>query len=212
MRARSIGLLIGLIIGISGCTSKDAAPAEPKAAEPAAAPAPAPAAEPAEDPVAAAKDIYVNRCTVCHGTTGKGDGDGSAALDPKPLEVSPGCALDRGVGVADQRQPAHCAALPPPTRATHPTRSSRPAHGSIARHGGHQGQLALAHDNEGIEERTALLDLLRESLGIGADSSRVPACVGLRHRRNRGARPRQRCWDRGLRALLPAVLRWVDGS
>jgi mono/diheme cytochrome c family protein len=88
MRARSIGLFIGLIIGISGCTSKDAAPAEPKAAEPVAAPAPAPAAEPAADPVATAKDIYTNRCTVCHGATGKGDGDGSAALDPKPRDFT----------------------------------------------------------------------------------------------------------------------------
>ena len=86
MRARSIGLLIGLIIGISGCTSKDAAPAEPKAAEPT--PAPAPAAEPASDPVADAKDIFTNRCTVCHGATGKGDGDGSAALDPKPRDFT----------------------------------------------------------------------------------------------------------------------------
>ena len=40
MRAKWIGLLIGLSIGISGCTSKDAAPAEPKAAEPAPAPTP----------------------------------------------------------------------------------------------------------------------------------------------------------------------------
>ena len=86
MRARGIGLLIGLIIGVTGCTSKDAAPAEPKAAEPAA--APAPAAQPAADPVADAKDIYTNRCTVCHGTTGKGDGDGSAALDPKPRDFT----------------------------------------------------------------------------------------------------------------------------
>jgi mono/diheme cytochrome c family protein len=86
MRVRSIGLLIGLIIGISGCTSKDAAPAEPKAAEPA--PAPAPAAEPAGDPVADAKEIYANRCTVCHGVTGQGDGDGSAALDPKPRDFT----------------------------------------------------------------------------------------------------------------------------
>jgi len=87
MRARWIGLLIGLSIGISGisgCTSKDAAPAEPKAAEP----APAPAAEPAVDPVAAAQQIYTDRCTVCHGTTGKGDGDGSAALDPKPRDFT----------------------------------------------------------------------------------------------------------------------------
>ena len=86
MRARSIGLFIGLIIGISGCTSKEAAPAEPQAAEPVA--APAPPAEPAEDPVATAKDIYANRCTVCHGVTGKGDGDGSAALDPKPRDFT----------------------------------------------------------------------------------------------------------------------------
>ena len=89
MRTKWIGLLIGLsigIVGISGCTSKDAAPAEPKAAEPA--PAPTPAAEPAADPVAEAAEIYQNRCTVCHGITGKGDGDGSAALDPKPRDFT----------------------------------------------------------------------------------------------------------------------------
>jgi mono/diheme cytochrome c family protein len=86
MRARWIGLLIGLILGISGCTSKDTAPAEPKAAEPA--PAPAPAAEPAADPVASAAEIFENRCAVCHGMTGKGDGDGSAALDPKPRDFT----------------------------------------------------------------------------------------------------------------------------
>ncbi len=86
MRVRSIGLIIGIIIGISGCTSKDAAPAEPKAAEPA--PAPTPAAEPAADPVAVAKQIFTDRCTVCHGATGKGDGAGSAALDPKPRDFT----------------------------------------------------------------------------------------------------------------------------
>ncbi len=88
MRARSIGLLIGLIIGISGCTSKDTAPAEPKAAERVAAPTPAPAAEPKVDPVAEAQDIFRDRCTVCHGATGKGDGEGSAALDPKPRDFT----------------------------------------------------------------------------------------------------------------------------
>jgi len=88
MRARWIGLLIGLVIGISGCTSKDAAPAEPKAAEPAPAPTPAPAAEQAADPVAEAQQIFKDRCTVCHGATGKGDGDGSAALDPKPRDFT----------------------------------------------------------------------------------------------------------------------------
>jgi mono/diheme cytochrome c family protein len=88
MRARSIGLLIALIVGISGCTSKDEAPAEPKAAEPAPAPAQPPAAEPAGDPVADAKQLFTDRCTVCHGATGKGDGDGSAALDPKPRDFT----------------------------------------------------------------------------------------------------------------------------
>ncbi len=88
MRVRLTGLLIALVvIGVSGCTSKDAAPAEPKAAEPAPAPTPTPA-EPAADPVAEAKEIYSSRCTVCHGTTGKGDGDGSAALDPKPRDFT----------------------------------------------------------------------------------------------------------------------------
>ncbi len=84
MRLKLIALLLGSIIAIAGCTSKDAAPAEPKAAEP----APAPAPEPAADPVAEAKEIYANRCTVCHGEGGKGDGAGSAALDPKPRDFT----------------------------------------------------------------------------------------------------------------------------
>ncbi|MGB3052704.1 MAG: cytochrome c [Polyangiales bacterium] len=86
MRAKWIGLLIGLIVGISGCTPKEAAPTEPKAAEPA--PTPTPAAEPAVDPVAEALEIFQSRCTVCHGASGKGDGDGSAALDPKPRDFT----------------------------------------------------------------------------------------------------------------------------
>jgi len=88
MRARWIGLLIGLVVGMSGCTSKETAPAEQKAAEPVAAPTPAPAAQPAGDPVAEAAQIFHDRCTVCHGATGKGDGDGSAALDPKPRDFT----------------------------------------------------------------------------------------------------------------------------
>ena len=84
MRAKWIALLIGLVVGVSGCTSKETAPAEPKAAEPAPAPTPAPAAEAASDPVAEAAEIFQNRCAVCHGEGGAGDGAGSAALDPKP--------------------------------------------------------------------------------------------------------------------------------
>jgi mono/diheme cytochrome c family protein len=29
-------------------------------------------------------DVYDSRCSVCHGTTGEGDGPGAAALNPKP--------------------------------------------------------------------------------------------------------------------------------
>jgi len=87
MRAKWIGLLFAMIVGVAGCTSKDTAPAEPKADKPAPA-APAAAAEPASDPAAEASEIYVNRCTVCHGETGKGDGAGSAALDPKPRDFT----------------------------------------------------------------------------------------------------------------------------
>jgi len=70
-----------------GCTSKETPPAEQAAEPPKAEPS---AAEPAKtevgaaDPAAEAKEIFQNRCTVCHGQTGKGDGPGSAALDPKP--------------------------------------------------------------------------------------------------------------------------------
>ncbi len=31
-----------------------------------------------------AEDIYKSRCTMCHGTSGKGDGPVGAALNPKP--------------------------------------------------------------------------------------------------------------------------------
>jgi mono/diheme cytochrome c family protein len=88
MRVQWIGVLIvGSWLAVSGCTPKEAAQPEPKA-EPAPAPTPAPAAEAAADPVAAAAEIFQNRCTVCHGETGKGDGAGSAALDPKPRDFT----------------------------------------------------------------------------------------------------------------------------
>ena len=84
MRSRYIGLII---IGIGavafGCTPKEDAAPEQKAA-----PAPAATEVAATDPTAEAAEIYENRCTVCHGKTGKGDGDGSAALDPKPRDFT----------------------------------------------------------------------------------------------------------------------------
>jgi mono/diheme cytochrome c family protein len=35
-------------------------------------------------PDAEAQQIFATRCSVCHGQDGRGDGPGSAALDPKP--------------------------------------------------------------------------------------------------------------------------------
>jgi mono/diheme cytochrome c family protein len=36
----------------------------------------------------AAKEIFEQRCSACHGTSGKGDGPGAAALNPKPRNYS----------------------------------------------------------------------------------------------------------------------------
>jgi mono/diheme cytochrome c family protein len=90
MRLKLITVLVGCVVALVGCTSKEEAPAAPKAAEPAPAPEPAaaPEAKPASDPVAEAASIYTTRCTVCHGAGGKGDGAGSAALQPKPRDFT----------------------------------------------------------------------------------------------------------------------------
>jgi mono/diheme cytochrome c family protein len=85
MRIQPTVFLVVLVAALSACTSKDETPAAPKAA----APAPAEeAAKPASDPVADAAEIYTNRCTVCHGERGQGDGAGSAALEPKPRDFT----------------------------------------------------------------------------------------------------------------------------
>lgn len=92
MRLKLISVLVVLTIGVVGCTAKEEAPAAPKAAEPAPAPEPVAAPEPAptSDPIAEAASIYSTRCTVCHGAGGKGDGAGSAALQPKPRDFTSG--------------------------------------------------------------------------------------------------------------------------
>jgi cytochrome c oxidase cbb3-type subunit 2/cytochrome c oxidase cbb3-type subunit I/II len=86
MRSRYIGLIIiGIGVVAFGCTPKEDAAPEQKGA-----PAPTPEATEAaaEDPTAEAAEIFESRCTVCHGITGKGDGEGSAALDPKPRDFT----------------------------------------------------------------------------------------------------------------------------
>ena len=75
-----------------GCTSsKESAPEEPMD-QPAAA-KPEPAAAPSEpvavkDPAVEAQEIFQARCVTCHGENGKGDGPGSAALNPKPRDYT----------------------------------------------------------------------------------------------------------------------------
>jgi mono/diheme cytochrome c family protein len=65
--------------------------AEPTAAAPApaaAAPAAAAPAAPAAGPEAEAREVFNTRCATCHGTAGKGDGLASAALNPKPRDMT----------------------------------------------------------------------------------------------------------------------------
>ena len=37
---------------------------------------------------AEAKKVFQQRCSICHGESGKGDGPGAAALDPKPRDYT----------------------------------------------------------------------------------------------------------------------------
>jgi len=44
-------------------------------------------ADAAEGAAKEAKDIYTQRCTTCHGESGKGDGAAAVALNPKPRDL-----------------------------------------------------------------------------------------------------------------------------
>ena len=84
---------VAACIAVLSCSSKEAAPAEePPKAEQAAAPQAAAPAEPVaaatKPPAQEAQEIFQARCAVCHGTSGKGDGPGSAALNPKPRDYT----------------------------------------------------------------------------------------------------------------------------
>ena len=88
MYLRSIvGSLCAVALSAAACSKQE--PASEKTTAPAA--LAAPAAAPSAAPAAAAganlgeaQRMFNTRCAVCHGTGGKGDGPGSAALNPKP--------------------------------------------------------------------------------------------------------------------------------
>lgn len=64
-------------------------PATPTPATPTPTPtATAPAAPAAGDPKAEADTIFVQRCVMCHGAKGMGDGPAAAGLNPKPRAYS----------------------------------------------------------------------------------------------------------------------------
>ncbi len=82
-----LGILAGILIllGCGGGGDDGAAPPEPTP-DPAPAPPPAPAPDAAEQ----ARFIFGTRCFTCHGPEGKGDGPGSAALNPSPRNFQDG--------------------------------------------------------------------------------------------------------------------------
>lgn len=93
---RELGIIVGAFLVCLlalGCTSssKESAPEEPMDQPAAATPEPEAApSEPvaAKDPAVEAQEIFQARCVTCHGENGKGDGPGSAALNPKPRDYT----------------------------------------------------------------------------------------------------------------------------
>ena len=66
-----------------GCSKPAPPPPETKPAPP-----PPPAVVVPRAPSAEAQDVFYQKCVVCHGDHGMGDGPGSAALNPKPRSFS----------------------------------------------------------------------------------------------------------------------------
>lgn len=88
MNVRLVGSLLTLALAVAACSKKEPTPEQTAAPTVPATPTPAATtAAPGATPVAnlgEAQKMFKTRCAVCHGTSGKGDGPGSAALNPKP--------------------------------------------------------------------------------------------------------------------------------
>lgn len=88
----AIPVALTVVLMATGCSKKEAKPADQSAA---AAPAPE-AAAPAAVAITAAADanagatVYSTYCVTCHGAKGQGDGVAAAALNPKPADFAAG--------------------------------------------------------------------------------------------------------------------------
>ena len=80
-------VVMGIGIALAGCTPKEEAATQQKPSPPAAAHA-AEVPPASGDATAEAAQIFEQRCAVCHGMSGDGDGTGSAALSPKPRKLT----------------------------------------------------------------------------------------------------------------------------
>jgi mono/diheme cytochrome c family protein len=77
-----------LLVGCGG--KKQEAPGETPVAETPPAEGTTPSGASGEVSLAAGQKVYTERCVLCHGTSGKGDGQGAAGLDPKPRDHTNG--------------------------------------------------------------------------------------------------------------------------
>jgi len=75
---------------IAGCGSKSEQASSNTTSTQTATPAPAPEAAVEMD----GAKIYAEKCSVCHGPGGKGDGPGGAALNPKPRDHTNGAYMN----------------------------------------------------------------------------------------------------------------------
>lgn len=73
----ALGFAVASLLALAGCSKTEGTPGKP--GEPAAS-----SATTKKVDMAQAKEIFNTRCAACHGTEGKGDGPGAAALTPKP--------------------------------------------------------------------------------------------------------------------------------
>jgi cytochrome c553 len=88
MRSLTFSSLLLASLAVSACEKKAEAPAHPDAMPAAAAPAAAGAPAGGVAATEEAKNVFAQRCTLCHGADGRGDGPASANLNPKPRNYS----------------------------------------------------------------------------------------------------------------------------